>query len=55
MAHADIDEAKREGLTTEERAELRRLRHQNRVLKMERGLLCRAAAFLASENVLPRQ
>jgi transposase-like protein len=54
MAQADIDEGKREGLTTEERAELTRLRRENRVLKMERDLLSRAAAFFAQENVLPR-
>lgn len=55
MAQADIDEGKREGLSTEERAELRRLRRENRVLKMERDLLSRAAAFFAQENVLHRQ
>ena len=54
MAQADIDEGKREGLTSEERAELTRLRRENRVLKMERDLLSRAAAFFAQENVLPR-
>jgi transposase len=54
MAQADIDEGKREGLTTEERAELIKLRRENRVLKMERDLLSRAAAFFAQENVLPR-
>jgi transposase-like protein len=54
MAQADVDEGKREGLTTEERQELTRLRRENRVLKMERDLLSRAAAFFAQENVLPR-
>ena len=54
MAQADVDEGKKEGLTTAEREELARLRRENRVLKMERELLSRAAAFFASENVLPR-
>ena len=54
MAQADIDEGNREGLTTAEREELARLRRENRVLRMERDLLSRAAAFFASENVLPR-
>ena len=38
MAQADIDDGTREGLTTGEREELRRLRKENRVLKMERDL-----------------
>lgn len=54
MAQADIDNGTREGLTTSEREELRRLRKENRVLRMERDLLSRAAAFFASENVLPK-
>jgi IS30 family transposase len=54
MAQADVDEGKREGLTTAEREELSRLRRENRVLRMERDLLSRAAAFFAQENVLPR-
>ena len=54
MTRADIDEGHREGLTTEERAELVRLRRENRVLKMERDLLSRAAAFFATENVNSR-
>jgi len=54
MAQADVDEGKKEGLTTAEREELTKLRRENRVLRMERELLSRAAAFFASENVLPR-
>jgi transposase len=54
MAQTDVDEGRREGLTTAEREELTRLRRDVRVLKMERELLSRAAAFFASENVLPR-
>lgn len=54
MAQADVDEGARPGMTTEERGELARLRRENRVLKMERELLSRAAAFFASENVLPK-
>ena len=54
MAQSDVDEGKKEGLTTAEREELARLRRENRVLRMERELLSRAAAFFASENVLPR-
>jgi transposase len=55
MRQYDIDRGAREGLTSSEREELARLRRENRVLKMERDLLSRAAAFFAQENVLPKK
>ena len=45
-----VDRGEREGLTTEEREELRRLRKENRILRQEREILKKAAAFFAKEN-----
>jgi transposase len=39
-----------DGLTSDEREELRRLRRENARLRQERGLLKRAAAFFAAET-----
>ena len=52
VKQADIDDGKGPSgaLTTEELEELRRLRKENRVLKMERDFLKKAAAFFAKET-----
>jgi transposase-like protein len=54
LDRSDVDEGRKEGLSSAERAELARLPKENRVLKIERDLLSRAAAFFAQENVLPK-
>jgi transposase len=46
----DIDDGLREGLTSEERDEVARLRKENRILREERDILRRATAFLAKET-----
>ena len=43
VRQADIDDGRRDGLTTGEREELARLRRENRVLREERDILKRAA------------
>ena len=48
---ADIDDGLRhDGLTTEETEEVRRLRREIKVLREEREILVKAAAFFAKET-----
>ena len=49
-ARADRTKGKSGGLTTAEREELSRLRKENRVLRLERDILKKAAAFFAKES-----
>ncbi len=50
VKQAEIDHGEREGLTTKEREELRKLRRENRILREEREILKKAAAFFAKED-----
>jgi transposase len=50
IKQTQIDQGEREGLTTEEREELRRLRKEVKVLRQEKEILRKAAAFFARED-----
>ena len=54
MQRADIDAGDKPGLSSDERAELVRLRRETRVQAMEIEILKRASAYFARENVLPK-
>jgi transposase len=49
-SRAEIDAGERQGLTTEEREELGRLRRENKTLRQEREFLKKAAVFFARED-----
>ena len=51
VRQARTDRGEREGMTTEDKAELAALRKENARLRMERDLLKRATAFWVKESV----
>jgi transposase len=50
QAEVDAGQGPDGALTTEEKAELRRLRRENRTLRMERDFLKKAAVFFAADD-----
>ncbi len=54
MSQDDVEAGRKEGLSSDERAELVRLRRELRVKEMEIEILKRASAYFARENVLPK-
>jgi transposase len=56
LSQAEIDSGEREGLTTDEKAELARLRRENAELREEKEILKEFAAWSAQEaNWTPRK
>lgn len=57
VLQADLDEGRRsDGMTTADRDEIRRLRRENKQLRLEREILSKAAAWFAREtDSIPRR
>lgn len=53
VAQANINEGKTKGVTVDERKELAALRRENRILREEREILKKAAAWFAQEAGTP--
>jgi transposase len=54
VRRAEIDDGSRPGVSTEESAELRRLKRENLELKRANGILKAASAFFAAELDRPQ-
>ena len=50
VGQAKVDTGEREGLTTDDKAELARLRRENAELREEKEILKKAAAYFAKER-----
>ena len=50
VKQAEVDAGRRDGLTTDEKAEVVRLRRENRILREEREILKKAARFFAMQS-----
>ena len=52
QAEADAGKGRPGDLTTQEKAELHELKRENRILREERDILKKAAAFFAKESTI---